>query len=192
MTAFARDCSLRLPRFLDGEDLAFIQRRIEVDGFHERVHDGLPSRPVDLGLNDGLVSGLFALMMNDSRLLEFARAITGLDAIQSFSGSVQRRVPSAGHDDEWHDDRSEGRLAVLTINLGSEPFEGGLLQIRRFPDGPTVSEIKNDRPGDAVLFALGDDLEHRVTPPEGHVARTVYAGWFRTVPVREVISLARP
>ena len=39
--AFVRDCSLRLPRFLEGEDLAFIQRRIEIDGFHEYVHEGL-------------------------------------------------------------------------------------------------------------------------------------------------------
>jgi 2OG-Fe(II) oxygenase superfamily len=183
---YERDCALHLPGFIAGEDLAFLQHQIERDGFHERVHHTLKSRPVDLALNDGVASAVLTLMLNDARVIEFARRVTGLDDIRSFSGVTHRRVPGAGHDDAWHNDLVEGRLAALTLNLGVERFEGGALQIKRFPDGALVYEFTNNQPGDAVLFALSRDLKHRVTSPEVHT-RTVYAGWFRSVPVGEIV-----
>src|SRR5467141_2549037 len=181
-TRFERDHAVRLFGLLDWEVLGFVQRQIELDGFHERVHDALPSRPVDLAVKPGLALGLLALIVNDSHFLALVRRLTGRQDIQSFSGSMHRRIPGAGHKDAWHNDLGGGRLAALTINLGSEPFEGGVLQIRAARDGAVVFEVRNDGPGDAVLFQLSDSLQHRVTDPEGHVARTVFAGWFRAQP----------
>lgn len=187
---FDRDHAVVLPELLEREVLAFAQRQVELDGFEERVHDQLSSRPVDLKLKAGVASGLFMLLTNDGRFLEFVRRVTGLTDIRSFSGVIHRRVPHAGHDDAWHNDLVDGRLAVLSINLSSAPYEGGVLQIRELPAGRIVYEFANARPGDAVLFALGDRLQHRVTPPEGRVARTVCAGWFRGEPVRLSVGLA--
>src|SRR5258706_86666 len=177
---FARDHAVRLFGFLDSDLLGYLQRQIELDGFQERVHDALPGRPVDLALNPGRASGVLALIVNDSPFLELVRLLTARQDIQSFSGTVHRRIPGAGHKDAWHNDLGGGRLAALTVNLGSEPFEGGLLQIRGARDGAVVYEVRNDGPGDAVLFQLTDSLQHRVTDPEGRVARTVCAGWFRS------------
>ena len=181
---FDRDHAVVLRELLEPDVLAFAQRQVELDGFEERVHDQLSSRPVDLRLNAGVASAVFMLLTNDARFLEFVRCVTGLSDIRSFRGVIHRRVPNAGHDDAWHNDLVDGRLAVLSINLSSEPHEGGVLQIREVPAGRIVYEFANTRPGDAVLFALGDRLQHRVTPPEGRVARTVCAGWFRNEPVR--------
>jgi hypothetical protein len=186
---FERDHAVRLFGLIDSDLLGFVQRQIELDGFHERVHDSLPSRPVDLALNPGLASGVLALIVNDSHFLELVRLMTGRLTISSFSGSVHRRIPGAGHKDAWHNDLADGRLVALTINLGSEPFEGGVLQIRKIPDGAVVYELRNDGPGDGVLFQLSDSLQHRVTDPEGGVARTVCAGWFRAEPVRQLFYL---
>ena len=36
--------------------------------------------------------------------------------------------------------------------------------------------------GDALLFELGEHLEHRVLPVRGGTARTVFAGWFKAGP----------
>jgi hypothetical protein len=77
---------------------------------------------------------------------------------------------------------------VLSINLSAEPHEGGVLQIRDVTTGRIVFALQNTRPGDAVLFAIGDRLQHRVTPPVGHVPRTVCAGWFRSATVRRSLG----
>jgi hypothetical protein len=188
---FERDCAVHLRGLLDAGVLAFVRRQIELDGFHEFVHDGLPSRPVDLAVNPGLASGLLALLTNDPRFLEFVTLVTRCSDIQSFTGDVHRRIPGAGHEGVWHSDRGDGNLAALTINLGATPFEGGVLQIRNEPDGPVVCEVKNDGPGDAILLKLGDNLKHRVTRPEGSVARTVWAGWFRAVAPRDCLRFPR-
>jgi 2OG-Fe(II) oxygenase superfamily len=188
---FERHHAVRLFNLLAPDALTFVQRQIEVDGFHERVHETLPGRPVDLILNPGLTSGMLTLIINDSHFLEVARLVTGRREIQSFSGNVHRRIPRAGHGDAWHNDLPGGGLAALTINLGSEPFEGGVLQIREAPDGPVVYEVRNDGPGDAVLFQLSHSLQHRVTDPEGRVPRTVCAGWFRAEPVRQLLRLPK-
>ena len=187
---FERDHAVVLPGLLEPDVLAFAQRQVELDGFEERVHDQLSSRPVDLRLKPGVASAVFMLLTNDEQFLEFVRRVTGLRDIRSFRGVVHRRVPNAGHDDAWHNDLVDGRLAVLSINLSSEPYDGGVLQIRELPSGRIVYEFANTRPGDAVLFALGDGLQHRVTPPEGRVARTVCAGWFRNQAVRPSVGLA--
>jgi hypothetical protein len=187
--SFEREHAIRLPRLLDSACLAFVRPQMEIEGFRERVHDALPSRPTDLVLNRGLVSGLLAMLTNDPCLLAFVRRLTGQDAIQSFSGDVHRREPGANHEDAWHSDMVDRRVAALTINLGAEPFDGGVLQIREAPDGPIVYEYKNDGDGDAILFKLDRRLKHRVTTPAGRVARTVYAGWFRAEPVRRVMRL---
>ena len=34
--------------------------------------------------------------------------------------------------------------------------------------------------GDAIVFKLADNLQHRNTPLIGSVAKTAFAGWFRS------------
>jgi hypothetical protein len=102
---------------------------------------------------------------------------------------VARRVPGAGHEDAWHSDAVDGRLAALTVNLSRERYEGGVLQIRAEPGGKIAYELANTGPGDAVIFKIDPRLKHRVTAPEGHAARTAFAGWFVTDPVRRTLGL---
>lgn len=188
---FASENALHLPALIDGELLTLIQDQIDIDGFSERVHDRLPSRPVDLGLNRGRATALLLLLTNDARFLDFVRTLTCHPELRSFTGSVSRRVPGAGHEDAWHSDAVDGRLVALSINLGREPFEGGVLQIRDEAKGRIVYKLANTGPGDAVLIKIDARLKHRVTRPEGRAPRTVFAGWFVTEPVRQLLSLPR-
>jgi 2-oxoglutarate-Fe(II)-dependent oxygenase superfamily protein len=187
---FESEHALHLPAFIDAELLSVVQNHIEVDGFGEHVHDTLPSRPVDLRLNQGPAWALLLLLTNDAPFLDFVRTLTRHPEIQSFAGSVARRVPGAGHEDAWHSDAVEGRLAALTVNLSRESYDGGLLQIREEPGGKIAYELKNTGPGDAVIFKIDPRLKHRVTPPEGRAPRTAFAGWFVTDPVRRVLGLS--
>jgi hypothetical protein len=188
---FAREHALRLRAFLDADLLSFLQRQIEIGGFHEYVHERLPSRPVDLRLNPGPADALLLLLINDRGVLDLMRKLTGCAEIRGFSGSVSRRVPGAGHEDAWHSDAVDGRVAALSVNLGREAYKGGILQIREETSGRIVYELANTGPGDAVLFRIDPRLRHRVTSPTGHTPRTVFAGWFLTQPARELLGLAR-
>jgi 2OG-Fe(II) oxygenase superfamily len=72
-------------------------------------------------------------------------------------------------------------LLALSINLGKQSYEGGVLEIRRHKSQESV-QVVNTEFGDAILFRLADYLEHRVTNVEGTVPKTAFAGWFRSQP----------
>jgi hypothetical protein len=81
----------------------------------------------------------------------------------------------------WHGDMDGNRLVTLSVNVG-DPYEGGVLQIRERPSNRIVHEVANTGPGDAILFALGDHLEHRVGAVTGTATKTAMAGWFQRTP----------
>jgi hypothetical protein len=109
---FARQHALALPEFLTPDLLQFCQTDIERAGFVTRVHTDLPSRPSDLVANPGSALGILLLLLNDPVFLAVARRVTGREDIQSFGGTVHRRLPAAGHDDAWHNDVGGGRIEV--------------------------------------------------------------------------------
>ena len=85
------------------------------------------------------------------------------------------------HSDTWHGDTDGNRMVTLSVNLG-EPYEGGVLQIREKPSDRILHEVANTGPGDAILFALGEQLEHRVGAVTGQATKMALAGWFQRTP----------
>ena len=68
-----------------------------------------------------------------------------------------------------------------------------MIQLMNWAGTETIqAEVGNHTPGDAVLFRVREDLQHRVMPLEGTGARTAFAGWFRSRPEfdRELRSAA--
>jgi hypothetical protein len=49
--------------------------------------------------------------------------------------------------------------------------------------GDILHEVANIGIGDAIIFRISSCLEHRVSPIEGAVPRTSYAGFFQSEPV---------
>ena len=92
-------------------------------------------------------------------------------------------MPHRGDYASWHDDLAYDRLVAISINVGTGAYLGGILQIRHRESGTIVSEVQNIQPGDAIVFRLSPDLEHRVTEVSGGVPRTAYSGWFCSRPV---------
>jgi hypothetical protein len=84
-----------------------------------------------------------------------------------------------------------GRMVAMSLNLGTEPYDGGTLQIRNATTQALLAEVPNAGPGDAVLFRLSHELEHRVTEVRGSVAKTAWAGWFRARPEYDDIVRGR-
>jgi hypothetical protein len=117
-------------------------------------------------------------VLNRPELFELVSEVSGVDMPGNFLGRVHRTEPSSDLHIDWHDDFIDGRVLGLNLNLSTEPFSGGLFQIRG-PDRQTCGEVHFENPGDAFLFRIGDGWQHRLTPVEGGV-RTVGVGWFRT------------
>jgi hypothetical protein len=191
---FARHHYVRLHGFLEPQLLGFIQSEADRKAFDEIVNDELEQRARNLILNGSVSQGMFyALLMNDRALFELVEHITGCGPIGSFTGRLYRMVPYRADYASWHDDLAHHRLVAISINVSTGAYLGGVLQIRNRESGAIVSEIQNIQPGDAIVFRLSPDLEHRVTEVSGEAPRTAYSGWFCSEPVfgrSDIISAA--
>jgi hypothetical protein len=125
---------------------------------------------------------MFYLLLNRPKLFEVIRQITGCPPIGNFVGRIFRRLPVSDHYDSWHSDNGDYRLIGMSINLGTEVYSGGVFQLRDSSSKQIIRQVANTGFGDACLFRLGPDLEHRVTRVEGQIGRTAGAGWFRSQP----------
>lgn len=104
-----------------------------------------------------------------------------------------------GHRMRWHDDveRAKGRMIGMSINLSAEVYRRGVFQLRDRRSARVLRELPNTGFGDAVLFRIAADLEHRVTPVVGGAAKTAFAGWFCSRPdfrssLMKRLSLPKP
>jgi hypothetical protein len=187
---FARQHYVRLPGFLEPPLLRFIQSEAGRKDFDEIVNEELAQRARNLILNGSVSQGMFyVLLMNDLRLFELIEDITGCGAIGSFTGRLYRMMPQRSDYASWHDDLAYHRLVAISINISTGVYVGGTLQIRNRESGVIISEVENTQPGDAVVFRLSPDLEHRVTEVSGEVPRTAYSGWFCAQPVFDRSSI---
>jgi hypothetical protein len=170
---------IRLPRILSTELLEEFSLRISNSDWEERIHDNIG---LEVCLSDKRIVALLNFLLNDQSLFRLLERITDCNRIGSFSGRVYRMAPDSGHYDSWHTDVGEHRLLALSINLGKQPYEGGVLEIRHHTSPDRSTQVLNTGFGDAVLFRLMEGLEHRVTNVEGTVPKTAFAGWFKAQP----------
>lgn len=172
--------AIRLPRFLDPELLALVQRHISQGSFYTRAHGRVG---LELCLSPGITYGILHYLMNNNpSLFRFVETITGCGRIGLFTGRVYRMMPGPNHYDSWHSDDVAQRLIGMSLNLSEEVFAGSVFQLRDARADPILCEIANTGLGDAILFRIAPHLVHRITPLEGTAPKTAYAGWFRGLP----------
>jgi len=189
---FEREHLVLLPRFLDPGLFQFIQSDIHRAEFQEYVHDHLVPPARELVMNGGLAPGLLELLlMNDPKLFDAMQRICGSGAIGSFTGRVYRMLPGPEHHDAWHDDVGHARMIAISVNLSTDVYAGGVLEIRDRESHTVVREIANTGAGDAIVFRVSPRLEHRVTEVTGAVPKTAYAGWFCAEPVFDLLTHIR-
>lgn len=178
---FARRHFIRLPGFVEPELIAFVQEKLKDARFKEfRKGSDVRQKPADPA------TGVFLWMLfSDRRLHEFVEVVTGEGPVGSVTGGVFRMIPGAPHRLDWHQDlkHAQGRrFAAMTVNLSPKPVRGGLLQLRLKPRRRPLGEVAYTRAGDAVLFRLRGDIEHRSTELGGTREKTIYSGWFHRRP----------
>lgn len=179
---FERQHCVLLPQLLEPALLQFLQRELANAEFYETVHRDTTPPAVDLCMKHNRAAALLCLLMNDPVLFDLVERITGCERIGYFEGSVYRMVPGGRQYDSWHDDVVDGRMVAMSVNLSPDVFQGGALQIRERESRRIVHEVANTGFGDGILFRLDSNLQHCVRNLEGAVARTAYAGWFKSQP----------
>ena len=168
---------VRVRSFFEPRLLAQIQQQIAAASFEHRVHGAIAT---ELCMERNACLGMLHFLVNDPLVFRFVEQVSGCDGLMVFLGRVYRMRADCGHFDAWHDDVRPDRRVGMSVNLGTEPFEGGVFEMRRAETAEPLAAIANVGPGDAILFAIGEDLEHRVTLMHGPVAKTAFAGWFGT------------
>jgi hypothetical protein len=177
--AFAEQHWLLLPNFLDTPLLDLIQKKLRETEYCEVDREtGVELRPIDC-------TAYLAteLLLNSPKLFRAIEDITGCERIACFSGRIYSRPASSTYFNRWHSDiTDEGRMIALSINLNTEPYEGGALQIRSATTHEVLCEVYNRNCGDALIFPVDGEFEHRVCDVESGAAKTALAGWFRSKP----------
>jgi hypothetical protein len=169
-----------VPGLFGPDLLAEVQAELDRAPFEQRDYDGLAG---ELALDESvpLVARLLFLV-NDPQLFRAVHAITGIGPLARFDGRVYRRVAMPEHYDNWHDDLHDpNHLVTMSVNLSRAPYGGGVLHLRRKGEDDPIATLHNTGPGDAILFRIAPELEHRVTSISGGV-KTALAGWFAATP----------
>lgn len=128
-------------------------------------------------------------LFNQPAVLAAIGAVIGR-SVDLWLGNTVRRVPGRNHFSAWHDDlsppvevqgRPYRRAVPMSVNLSPERFEGGNLELRRVDDGMLLADVANKTFGDAILFRIGEGLQHRVADVLGEHPRVVHVGWFHAL-----------
>lgn len=182
-TEFDATHVVKLPAFVDAPLLAEVQRHVAAGTFHSKIHK---ASGVEMCMEPNAAVWLLRFLIVSADVLRAVETITGAGNLTSFFGRVYRLDPGTDHRHDWHDDREDGRQLGFSLNVSTDRFEGGALQLRERDPERVTATVFNTTPGDAVIFRLHENVQHQVHPITGSVPRTVFAGWFRsgTDPIR--------
>ncbi len=180
--AFRHQHAVRLPALFPAALLSQLLPYVRRATFAPRVHDRLHRPATDAWIPDPAVAARFGFALNHPRLFDVIRDITDCDPIASFHALIYTLRAGAGHADHWHDDLDGNRLVGLSVNLGDEPYQGGVFQIRDRETEAVLHSEHNTGAGDALLFRIADGFQHRVSDVTGPAPRLTLAGWFQRSP----------
>jgi hypothetical protein len=175
---FNRSHCLVLRQLLDPWLLGEVHRELADAEVEEVTHDV----GHEMGFKADRSAALLEFAVNDDVLFEIIDALTGCGPIGCFRGRVYQMRAGGKHQFDWHDDLSYDRLIAMSVNLGLEPYQGGVLQIADAESKTALHSVANVGVGDAVVFRLARTLVHRVTPVEGPNPKIAFAGWFCSQP----------
>jgi predicted 2-oxoglutarate/Fe(II)-dependent dioxygenase YbiX len=174
---FDRHMWARLPGVFDAPLLMEVQEMLRHATFEAHVHDNVSPPSIDWIMAPGPATALLEMLLNDPLVYRDVEAITGCAPISHFVALLYRMIPEQGHQHQWHNDLIDNRMIAISVTLGPEAYEGGVLELREQPSGRVLGSAPNPAPGDAVIFAIDPGLQHRVTRVTSGV-KTAFAGWF--------------
>jgi hypothetical protein len=174
---FAANHWVVLEKLLEPELLEKVQRQIDQASWHCSTFDDFAGR--EDTLDAPVTVRLLLFLLNSPGFLSAIRTVTGCAQISDSDGRVYRLAARPQHHLSWHTDTNDPTRRVgFSINLSTDAFHGGTFELRdRWTLAP-LARVNNTGFGDALLFRISKDLQHRVTKVVDTVAKTACAGWF--------------
>lgn len=169
-----------LPNFIELRTLEILLSKIEKTGFQTKFESDNEEKfgKVFFIPQESPLIFTFNMLFTAPPLYTFLEKITGCPPIHNFIGRLHRSEGGEEHFIDWHGDNTDNRLLAMTLSLGRERYQGGLFQMREKDSGKILREFGQIETGDAFIFQIAPELEHRLTVvSEGR--RTVGVGWFR-------------
>ena len=173
---FAEQGFLHLPDLLSAEIKTYLNGKISGLVFKESVHEvGAEQTAVSFELANQLN---FILWQSD--FVKFIEKVTAT-RIMDFAGRLYQLKPNClDHHFDWHNDLVvPPRQVGLSLNLSPGPYLGGQFQIRSIELSKTIHTFHNTNFGDAFIFRIDENWQHRVTSVVGQNPKISFAGWFR-------------
>jgi len=180
---FASTNCILVPGFLSGNVLESILKKLNLAPFQTKFEMNEMNKfgkVLFVPVNAPVVF-TFQLLLNNPDLFSMLQDIAQCDHIGNFTGRIHRSEEGGDHAIGWHSDNSDNRLLAITLCLGTDDYTGGKFQIRKTGDEHIIKEFGQLNAGDAIIFKISPDLEHRLTTLENG-RRTVGVGWFRSQP----------
>ena len=170
-----------LPGFLEKNTLQNLLNKIEKNTFQTRLEGGEDNKfgKVLALPRENVTVFLFTAVLNDPGVFKSIRDITDCGPIGNFVGRIHRSNAGEDHEIGWHTDTSDNRLLAVTLSLGTDRYSGAKLEIRERVSKKMIREFGQLEAGDAVIFKIDPQLEHRLSVLESG-RRTVGVGWFRS------------
>jgi hypothetical protein len=188
---FSANHCVVLEKLIEPALLKNLQRRIEQAKWRNTTYENVGT---EFTLEDPVTVHILLFLLNRSEFLDAIRIITGCEEITDFLGRVYRLTAGPQSQLSWHtdiDNTVEQRHAALSINLSSDVYSGGTFELRDRLTKAPLAQINNTGFGDALLFRVSNNLEHRVTEVVDKVEKTAFAGWFRATGVSLFADLVR-
>jgi 2-oxoglutarate-Fe(II)-dependent oxygenase superfamily protein len=174
---FATHHYVVLKNLLEPALLETVQRQMERVPWRSSTFDEVGT---EFTLDDPVSVRLLLFVLNSPKFLNVIRFITGCAQISDFSGRVYRLSAGSQHQLSWHSDTNDVQRQVgFSLNVSADVFRGGTFELRDRRTLAPLAQVDNTGFGDALLFRISHDLQHRVTPVVDTVAKTACAGWFR-------------
>jgi len=178
---FTTQHCVMLRNMLEAPLLEKVQRNIERAQWRSSAYtkgtDGFSG--TEFTLDDPVTDNVIYLLLNNPGFLDVIRIITDCKQISEFSGRIYRMAAGSQHHLSWHGDMDEDRAVGFSMNLSTGVFRGGAFELRDRLTMKLLAQVNNTGFGDAFLFRISRDLQHRVTPIMEGVPKTACTGWFR-------------
>lgn len=174
--AFARHRVLECREALGPDMLEMTMRLLANAIFKPQDVKGLGGREVE---EPRRVGRAISLTFQRANMFEWLDRATGCGPLGAVIGRVTQSLAGHDHQLSWHDDwQGRRRRLAITVNLSTEPYEGGLFEIRKKKTREPLFAHRHTEPGTALIFDVARDIEHRVHPISAGGPRRIYAGWF--------------
>ncbi len=175
--AFARQRAMALTDVIDP---AFFAKLLRILEDAQYITDTVMDRAHRERERPGKVGFALSLALKRANLLRWLEQTTGTPLLESAYGRVLQFGPDSVDRLNWHDDLPDDplRRLAITINLTQAPYEGGLFELREKKSGAVLFQHRHTTLGSALIFAVSDELQHRVWPVTAGGPRRVFTGWF--------------